>query len=442
VENILPGITKRVKKGTMVTLSYYDERPDRESQLANTNCTQWPGAQPVWDKHTDKPACGCTGDMVWNQDRTKCISRIEEALANANCGYPNSYPVWNYNLNQAMCECLPGTAWNNDKSACINSKQAALERMDCSQYPGTIPGYDNSGNPMCVCPDGLPWIQGLNRCANQQDVAMASTICSQYPGTVPGWDAQNNREVCNCPSGTEWSQGLGKCISEQELAMANTDCSHLPGSSPAWSYITNQAECKCQPPYSQDLMTGKCVDFAAQLLQRERDSREQSAQSQRDFEERMANKRKQDQKKWQQLWDDIQPIVVQPKSTNNGPLCKGHHLVCGYGYNEYKHAVKDYNQDETCDICGRPYTAKQGYRVLAQKRNPPCVKYYSKLDGPICQGHTLDCDQGYNRGWKRAIDSNPRDRICDICGRSFKKSGNKVRAVITKKNVKCKKVTK
>ena len=132
------------------------------------------------------------------------------------------------------------------------------------------------------------------------------------------------------------------------------------------------------------------------------------------------------------------PLPASGQSqTYNGPLCKGHHLVCGYGYNEYKHAVNDFNQDKICDICRRPY-AKQGYRVFTKKViNGPCVKYYSKLDGPICQGHVLICDQGYGRTWKMAIDRNPRDRICDICGRSFKKSGNKVRSVITKKNVKC-----
>ncbi len=106
VTQITPGITKRVKKGTSVTLSYYDARPDRASQLANYDCRQWPGSQPVWDTQNDRPACGCMGDMVWNQDNTKCISRIDAALANADCSHkPGSTPRWNYMTHQVDCEC-------------------------------------------------------------------------------------------------------------------------------------------------------------------------------------------------------------------------------------------------------------------------------------------------------------------------------------------------
>ena len=250
--------------------------------------------------------------------------------------------------------------------------------------------------------------------------------------------------------------------------MANADCSHKPGSTPTWNYISEQVDCECQSPYSQDPMTGNCIDFMAQLEQdshefyQEMENRQKRhiellEQDRLEFDQEMENRRKRDEEQQQQfysiMWDKFhrpptpsrgsKPLPTSGQSQKyNGPLCKGHHLVCGYGYNEYKHAVNDFNQDEICDICGRPYTAKQGYHVLAKKRNPPCVKYYSKLDGPICQGHTLICDQGYGRNWKMAIDRNPRDRICDICGRSFKKSGNKVRGVITKKNVKCKVVTK
>ncbi len=60
----VPITQKRVKKGTMITLSYIPERLDKASQLANTDCRQWPGSQPVWDTQNNKPGCGCTGDMV------------------------------------------------------------------------------------------------------------------------------------------------------------------------------------------------------------------------------------------------------------------------------------------------------------------------------------------------------------------------------------------
>jgi hypothetical protein len=56
--------------------------------------------------------------------------------------------------------------------------------------------------------------------------------------------------------------------------------------------------------------------------------------------------------------------------------------------------------------------------------------------GPACKGHTLTCNMGYGRAWKRALDVN-NDGICDICGRSYKHSGNRVMAVIKKKGIQC-----
>jgi hypothetical protein len=271
VENIIPGITKRVQKGTNVTLSYYDERPDRNSQLANYDCRQWPGSQPVWDTQNDRPACGCTGEMVWNQDNSKCISRIDAALANANCGYPNSYPVWNQSQNRVVCDCIPGTVWNNDNSACIDSRQAALNNYNCSQYPGTIPNYDNNGNLGCACPGGTQWIQNMNRCVDQQ-----------------------------------------------EIALANADCSHKPGSVPRWNYMTNQVDCECELPYSQDPMTGKCVDFMAQLEQDNREFNQEMERDRQAFDKEMADRRRRDQEQNQQFFNNMMDIW-DGFSPPNGP---------------------------------------------------------------------------------------------------------------------------
>jgi hypothetical protein len=270
VENILPGITKRVKKGSMVTLSYYDKRPDRATQLANTDCRQWPGSQPVWDTQNNKPGCGCTGDLVWNKDNTRCINRIDAALANATCMYPNSYPVWSYDQNRAECACIPGTVWNQDRSACIDSRQAALNNYNCSQYPGTVPNYDNNGNLGCACPNGTQWIQNMNRCVSQQDIAIA-----------------------------------------------NTDCSHKPGSAPTWSYITNQVECECQPPYSPDLMTGKCVDWIAKA-QRDNEAFNQRMENDRqEFDQRMAEQRRHDQEQNQQFFNNFMGMIGGFSQPNN-----------------------------------------------------------------------------------------------------------------------------
>ncbi|MBI9092729.1 MAG: hypothetical protein JEZ12_26230 [Desulfobacterium sp.] len=251
---------KKVEKGTMATLSYDDDRPDRETLLANTDCRRWPGSHPVWDTKMDKPACGCPGNMVWNQDKTKCISQIDAALANANCLYPNSYPVWNPDQKQVVCDCVPGTVWNNNRSACIDSRQAALDNLDCSQYPGTIPNYDNQGNLRCACPDGVPWIRNLNRCANQQELAISSLDCSRFPGTEPVWDSQKGQAVCACKQGLVLNTAGNGCIAQQQNTMANADCSQYPGTIPVWDYKNNKPACNCPEGTQWDKTQYRCVN--------------------------------------------------------------------------------------------------------------------------------------------------------------------------------------
>lgn len=320
VENILPDITKRVKKGSNVTLSYYDKRSDRASWLANLDCSQWPGSEELVDLKTGKSECGCANGKVWNADKTECVNtdsglpsseEIQKAsrdvqLSQTNCSqWPGSQPVWDKQNNKASCGCTGNMVWNSDNSACIDSRQAALENLDCSQYPGTIPSYDNNGNLVCACPDGAPWIQNLNRCANQQDVAIANNDCSQFPGTVPNYD-NNGNLGCACPNGTQWIQNMNRCVSQQDIAMANTDCSHLPGSAPTWSYITNQVECECQSPYSRDPLTGKCEDWIAKA-QRDNEA----------FNQEMENTRKRNQEQQQQFVKNMWDIVSPPNGPGN-----------------------------------------------------------------------------------------------------------------------------
>jgi len=240
VETQNPGRTKRLAKGTTITLSHYDKLMDKDSRLAETDCSRWPGSQAVWDTPNNKPGCGCVGDTVWDAARTRCISQKEAALASANCSfYPNTRPVWDDIQGRVMCDCLPGAAWNSDRSACIGQKQLALETVDCSQYPGSI----------------------------------------------AAWDDQGNKPACKCPDGTQWIKQLNRCISKQEAAMANADCSRLPGSAPRWNYVTEQVECACQSPYTLDYTTGKCVDWLAEQRRQQEAAYQQEQERRRQQQE-------------------------------------------------------------------------------------------------------------------------------------------------------------
>ncbi len=75
-----------------------------------------------------------------------------------------------------------------------------------------------------------------------------------------------------------------------------------------------------------------------------------------------------------------------------------------------------------------PWKSSSGSSTQTQSNNKP--------RGPQCQGHTLTCNMGYGRGWKRALDVN-NDGNCDICGRPYKHSGNRVIAVLKKKGIQC-----
>ena len=275
VETITPEITKRVKKGTTITLSYYEERPDRASQLADMDCSQWPGSEELIDLKTGKSECGCFNGKVWNADHDACIDKnialpsyeeIKKAgqdfqLAQKDCSqFPGTEPVWDTQKDQAVCACKQGLVLNANKNGCITQQQAAFEKKDCSQFPGTIVVWNNQLNePSCECPRGYVWVPKFNQCVAQKDLAAANLDCSAFRNTEPVWDPVQQKEVCGCIPGTVLNKNGNGCIDQREAALENTDCSRFPGTFPAWDYQNNQPVCSCLSGSHWDNISGRCV---------------------------------------------------------------------------------------------------------------------------------------------------------------------------------------
>jgi hypothetical protein len=252
---------------------------EKKMLLAQTDCSQWEGAQPVWDKKNNRPACACVNNMVLNENKTKCIDRKTAILEKSDCSfYPNTKPVWDTATNRVKCDCLPGYVWNQDRTACIDRRQAELESVDCSQFPGS----------------------------------------------VAVWDDRNNKPACKCPQGTQWSKSQRRCMSEKDIALASADCSYLPGSGPEWDYPSKRVVCKCQSPYIFDAATGRCIDTLDSIEQMADDYERERAQREKEFQRELEENRRRDQKQYEanlQAMNDIFSSISKP---NQYPPASGH----------------------------------------------------------------------------------------------------------------------
>jgi predicted nucleic acid-binding Zn-ribbon protein len=261
-----PLRVKRVAKSTKVVLTYYDKyktEEEKEKELKDklmaekicpTNMTK------KWDALNKKVDCKCIGPVfVWNYDHTQCITQQEAdeeqkriAMASINCSklYDGSINSWNEISKKVECVCLgPVLVWNKNKTACITQKEAALENLDCSRWPGSMPGYQN-GKASCICKPGLVPNKAGNACITEIEAAYENANCQN--GMVPVLTTDQS-VICQCPPNKWWVEEIHHCVTFYEW---DRYCKqNYPGSEPGDEW---QA-CKCPANTNRNPITHECV---------------------------------------------------------------------------------------------------------------------------------------------------------------------------------------
>jgi beta-lactam-binding protein with PASTA domain len=121
-----PPAGTRLNWGETVRVWFYAPYvPTREEQVADTDCSKYPGTRARWDEETGKPVCDCIDGFPWNLARTACVT--QDALDQEICGrdYPGSVPGGRDASGKINCVCPQGFVWNSERTGCIEQPAVA-----------------------------------------------------------------------------------------------------------------------------------------------------------------------------------------------------------------------------------------------------------------------------------------------------------------------------
>lgn len=168
------------------------ERSDANLFDNQDMCKKWPGSQYRINPDTGKPSCYCVGQTVWNLNKTKCVSKKEFAMENANCTiYPGSIKVWSNTNNRVECTCPQDSQWNVGRTACIrkNPIDIAMANANCDRYPRSTKVWNSSKNRVeCACQGDLIWNVSKTACIKRNPVVVQPNI-----------DKKKKRTGTKCP---------------------------------------------------------------------------------------------------------------------------------------------------------------------------------------------------------------------------------------------------
>jgi hypothetical protein len=146
--------------------SMYAKKTSPEAQVAQWDCSAYPGTMAKWDAAKKTPFCECAPGNLWDEQKYQCVPEEEYYMARIDCSaYSNSHPQWDRASRKALCYCDDGYEWNNARNNCRVASRIQVAQANCSGYPGTSAGWDSASESVqCYCAPGYYWDQGQNRC--------------------------------------------------------------------------------------------------------------------------------------------------------------------------------------------------------------------------------------------------------------------------------------
>jgi hypothetical protein len=162
-----PAAGTRLAKGQAVLVWFYGPyTATREEQIAQTDCSGFPGSRAYWDESLGKPQCGCFDGLQWNLAKTRCVSA--DVQANELCArdFSGSIAKGRTADGKINCDCPEGYIWNTTRTGC--EKQLSPEELCGRNYPGSVPqGRTADGKVNCACPNGYAWTADNSRCVKK-----------------------------------------------------------------------------------------------------------------------------------------------------------------------------------------------------------------------------------------------------------------------------------
>jgi beta-lactam-binding protein with PASTA domain len=118
-----PAAGTKVSPGSAVEIWVYGKySPTKEEQVAQTDCSRYPGSRAYWNNDKGKPMCGCFDGQVWNLANTRCVSQQEHDNEVCARDFPGCVANGRGSNGKINCVCRNGYTWSKAKGRCV--KQA------------------------------------------------------------------------------------------------------------------------------------------------------------------------------------------------------------------------------------------------------------------------------------------------------------------------------
>ncbi len=137
----------------------FAQKTSPEAQVAQMDCSQWPGTVAQWNSGKKAPECACTSGNLFDEELHTCVTEDDYYVKRTDCSqYGPAYARWDPSRHQAVCYCNDGYEFDNSGTTCRVSSQTQVAQADCSGYPGTVPAWDRGSESVsCDCPNGYQW---------------------------------------------------------------------------------------------------------------------------------------------------------------------------------------------------------------------------------------------------------------------------------------------
>lgn len=195
--------------------SMYAKETSPEAQVAQWDCSSYPGTAAKWDAAKKTPFCECAAGNLWDDQKYQCVSEEEYYMARIDCSmYPNAHPKWDSSSHKALCYCNDGYEWNNARNNCRVASHIQVAQANCSAYSGTSAGWDKTSESVqCYCAPGYYWDQAQNRCLQTyqppQQQAGGQDLAQALGGLIDIYNRGASGGSASTDMGSGWGTGGG-----------------------------------------------------------------------------------------------------------------------------------------------------------------------------------------------------------------------------------------
>ncbi|HMC14050.1 MAG TPA: hypothetical protein VKI18_00355 [Albitalea sp.] len=230
---------------------------DKQARVAAKVCS-YAGSEAVWNEREYRPMCRCPSGSRWNAGQTACEPDKDSQVAQADCSrFPNTAARWSDEKGAVVCSCKSGWRPSPTSRTCEPDRDAAVAAKQCPGAHARAYWDGSAGAAACGCAEGYKE-DPTGGCEVDRAMRLAQTDCSAFANTEPYWDTEQQRPRCGCVRGYKLNAERRVCEPDARAQVAAVDCSRYANAEAYWDGSRQRAGCRCREGHELNAQTRSC----------------------------------------------------------------------------------------------------------------------------------------------------------------------------------------